>query len=238
MIYFLLIVVLLFLFWRYLYFFRNPNRKIPVNPEHVLSPADGYVVYIKEINAEEPAFAVKKNKPIKLWELFQVAKEERIGKKGYLIGIYMSTIDVHYNRMPIAGFIRKLMHDFPQSSQGNLSMLNVFDNLIFNRKPLYDGAEYLISNERASYLISNETISLYVTQIADRWIKKIATYKDQEKAEQGEVFGLIRMGSQVDLFIPFKEGFEIEPMVAPRQHLKAGLTPIFHLRKSDSNDQF
>ena len=65
-----------------LQFFRSPKIKSPVNPKHVLAPADGKVVVIEETVEEE------------------YLKEKRIQ-----LSIFMSPINVHVNRMPIKGVI-------------------------------------------------------------------------------------------------------------------------------------
>lgn len=81
---FLLIVVyislLLFLFS--LYFFRDPNRKIPAGENLLVSPADGKIISIKD-NILHP-----------------ISKEP-----SKMISIFLSLTDVHINRIPIGGKI-------------------------------------------------------------------------------------------------------------------------------------
>jgi phosphatidylserine decarboxylase len=64
------------------YFFRDPERIPPADPDAVVSPADGRVVVI----TEEP------------WE----------GKPGLRLSIFLSVWDVHVNRSPFAGRIRQV----------------------------------------------------------------------------------------------------------------------------------
>ncbi len=66
-----------------LQFFRNPSVDVPLNEAHVLSPADGKVVVIEEV--EEPEF-------------FQ-------GKR-LQVSVFMSPFNVHVNRNPVSGFIK------------------------------------------------------------------------------------------------------------------------------------
>lgn len=61
-------------------FFRNPARKIPADPEMVVSPADGVVKDIEILDE---------------FELFQ----EKI--KVVRIGIFLSVLNVHVNRAPV-----------------------------------------------------------------------------------------------------------------------------------------
>lgn len=66
-----------------LQFFRHPYRKIATNINHILSPADGKVVVIEEV--EEPEYF----------------KDKRIQ-----ISVFMSPINVHVNRTPIKGIVK------------------------------------------------------------------------------------------------------------------------------------
>ena len=144
-------------------------------------------------------------------------------KTGYLIGVFMNPFNVHYNRTPITGHINKISHDFPNSKncdRKNRGMLNSISNLFFDEKPYWKACDYIIHNERASYTIKNNDTTLYMTQIADSWTKKIINYKDNEQVKQGEIFGLIRMGSQVDIFVPDCDKYELN--VQEGQKVKAG----------------
>ncbi len=70
------IFVLLALFVAY--FFRNPDRESPTDPNLVLSPADGHVSFIKQ------------------------------GTESTTVSVFLSVFDVHVNRTPIAGTITKV----------------------------------------------------------------------------------------------------------------------------------
>lgn len=65
-----------------LYFFRDPERRIPADPDAVASPADGRVVV--------------------------VTPEELDGRPGRRISIFLSVFDVHVNRAPVSGTIASL----------------------------------------------------------------------------------------------------------------------------------
>ena len=123
----------------------------------------------------------------------------------------MGPFNIHYNRAPIEGHIKKIAHDFPNSQnckRENRGMFTAISNLFFDEKPYWNDCEYIIQNERASFTIRNDDITLYLTQIAEKWVHRIVNYKDNEKVKQGEVFGLIRMGSQVDVFMEWSSGEE------------------------------
>jgi len=224
----LIIIVSVYLFWRYIYFFRNPSRQISYDPKSILSPADGTILYCKKIEPGANIFSIKKNNHIKLDDLM-FTEDKSLKQSGWLIGIVMTLLDVHYNRAPIDGFVKKIMHDFPDGFNKNKFMISAIKNIIFNRKPLWKNCEYIVTNERASYIFKNEKITLYVTQIADRWIDKIVSLKNNTTVKQGEVFGLIKMGSQVDIFVPDSNG-EIELLVREKQKVKAGITKLMKIK--------
>ncbi len=64
----------------HLYFFRDPVRPVPEGEKLIISPADGHVVKIEEV--DEPLYF-----------------KEKVRK----VSIFLSVFDVHVNRMPIAG---------------------------------------------------------------------------------------------------------------------------------------
>ena len=74
------VLVLLGLF--VLYFFRDPDRDIPQDPDAVVSPADGRVMV--------------------------VTPEQLDGRPGQRVSIFLSIFDVHVNRAPVSGTISAL----------------------------------------------------------------------------------------------------------------------------------
>jgi phosphatidylserine decarboxylase len=76
-------VLLLFHF----FFFRDPQREIPQNQYAVLSPADGRVVSVE-----------------------QVEEKEYFKEKVWKISIFLSVFNVHVNRMPVSGKIEYLRY--------------------------------------------------------------------------------------------------------------------------------
>lgn len=102
--YYLLQAGSLFLLVLVLQFFRNPVRKVVENEYVVLSPADGEIVVIEEV--EEPEYF----------------KDKRLQ-----VSIFMSVWNVHSNRWPIAGDVtyykyhpgKYLLANNPKSSTEN-----------------------------------------------------------------------------------------------------------------------
>ncbi len=65
-----------------LYFFRDPERAAPADPEVVVSPADGRIV--------------------------EIVEESLDGTPGRRISIFLSVFDVHINRAPVAGRVSRI----------------------------------------------------------------------------------------------------------------------------------
>lgn len=61
-----------------LYFFRDPEREVQQNPKHILSPGDGVVVEIKDVDDDFVGPAIK-------------------------VTMFLSPLNVHINRVPITG---------------------------------------------------------------------------------------------------------------------------------------
>jgi phosphatidylserine decarboxylase len=70
-----------------LWFFRDPERFVPFEEDAVVSPADGKVIIIKEV--EDDRFT---------------------GLKAQKISIFMNVFNVHVNRIPIAGKVEKVLY--------------------------------------------------------------------------------------------------------------------------------
>jgi len=80
----------LLLFWfQLVWFFRDPERPIPDQPSVMVSPADGTVTDIGEV--DEPDFP---------------------GGRAFRVGIFLSVFDVHVNRAACAGRVTRLLY-FP-----------------------------------------------------------------------------------------------------------------------------
>ncbi|OZD09640.1 phosphatidylserine decarboxylase [Rhodococcus sp. 06-221-2] len=206
----------LFLYWRTRFFFRDPHRVPPADPQSVVAPADGFVTYVKRVDAGSTAFAVKKGRTIPLDEIAGVAATE----SGYLIGIYMSEYSVHRNRIPISGTIGMRRHR--SAAPFNKSMARVGANLLTRRTPYDEGCDYILSNERLTISIEHSSGSVVtVTQIADLWVDRIVAHVAVgDTVERGEQYGMIRFGSQCDVFVP--DALAETITVRPGQYVFAG----------------
>lgn len=214
----LLLVAGAFVFWRYVWFFRNPVRITP-SGANIVSPADGTVVYVKKIQAGEDIFTIKQGLSAKVSD---IVKEE-LAEPKLLIGIFMSPFDVHYNRSPIDGIVEFVRH-YPAKIK-NLNMRAMHLRTFFGVPPYYLNSRHIIENERSVTRIigkfKEELISLYVVQIVGGHVSGIDSYvQENGRVGKGSIFGMIRIGSQVDLILPDLPGMKIK--VAEGETVRAG----------------
>ncbi|MCA1960384.1 MAG: phosphatidylserine decarboxylase [Desulfomonile sp.] len=207
-----------FLFWRYVWFFRNPDRIVPPG-EGIVSPADGTVVYVKYVSPGEEIMVIKQGIVAKIED---IVKSELSSPK-LLIGTFMSPFDVHYNRSPIQGRIQAINH-YP-SHGGNLAMSWMHLRTLLRLEPYYKSSMHLLQNERTVTRIAGrfhgEEISCYVVQIGGGHVNGIDSYFPVgTHIRKGEVFGMIRVGSQVDLILPRLPNMHVK--VRPGDTVRAG----------------
>ncbi len=213
---------ILYLLWRRIWFFRNPKRKIPPDGSGILSPADGTVVYVKTVLPGEKVISIKKGLEATLTD---ITKEDITSPK-ILVGIFMSPFNVHYNRAPATGRV-EFIHHHPAASDENLCMASMHYRTVFKRRPLYRNSPHIIQNERtvtrigASY--RGTPAACYVVQIAAKTVSGIDSYVSEgDRVDAGQVFGMIRIGSQVDLVVTHLDGMKVK--VAPGDRVRAGET--------------
>lgn len=222
------ILALLFLFWRFFWFFRDPERTPPAG-DGILSPADGFVVYVRRVERGEVPIAVKGKKQIRLKEINGLAPEF---EDGWLIGIFMSVLDVHVNRIPIDGHV--VARRYIEAAK-NKTMARLFLNLLVGGVLKTESGPHLYQNERNTLLIRNKKVTVSVTQIADAMVDRIRCWvREGDTVNRGQRFGMIRMGSQCDLFIRALDPHcIIEPRCHQGQHVTAGETVVAEIRDGD-----
>lgn len=196
------VVLILFIGLFFYRFFRNPKRSIPGEKNDIVSPADGRVIYIKELEKDQIPVSIKKKR---IANISEITKTDILEQPCYLIGIAMTLFDVHYNRAPIDGKIILVKHT-PGSDIG----LNT--------------PESTLVNERNTTVFEREDgVKAGVVQIAARWVNRCIVMSNKgEVLKRGQVFGKIRWGSQADLIIPRN----CEIMVREGEQVHAGSTII------------
>jgi phosphatidylserine decarboxylase len=129
-------------------------------------------------------------------------EEDRFLKEKTLkVSIFMSLFDVHINRAPASGKvldIKYLPGRFLVASSEKSSLLN---------------------EQNAMILETEDRLKILLVQIAGIVARRIVCYaKTGDLLRRGEIFGLVRFGSRVDLYLPP----EVKPIVRMGQHVKGG----------------
>lgn len=164
-------------FW----FLRQPERTIPFNETTFLSPANGKVVgvtYWEQDTLE--------------WQKDNGAVEvltRNIDKSGWLIAIEMDVTHVHYQRLPVSSQLISKKYTTGK-----------FKNALVQTNDY----GFRFENERNSLLFETPNGLKYkVVQIAGLLARRIEDYVEpEENVTQGEIIGLIKLGSQVALVLP------------------------------------
>lgn len=184
-------------------FFRDPRRIPPDRPRSVVSPADGRIIYVNALLDDRLPVAVKKGRRVPLAEFIG---ETLPRGGGVQIGIMMSYLDVHVNRAPIAGQVERVR----RITGGFRSLKH---------------QESLLTNERVFTVIRSSSARIGVVQIASRVVRRIVPFiKEGVSVCQGERIGVIRFGSQVDLFLLDRNDWSIQVNVG--DYVKAGFTVL------------
>jgi len=207
------------LWWfRNVFFYRDPERSIPVEDSLIVSPADGRVMYVHPVEAGE-VVAEKNGRRIRISEL---ARAEIGQARGWLIGIYMTPFDVHFNRAPIDGEIETVHY---HRTSANLPMVDVWEYVsftLFRRAVDLFSAPFHLENERLTMRIRNERLTCFLILIADQFVNKITRFfEDHAYVSKGAKISFIARGSQTDLFIP-RDGVSVS--VKPGDQVYAGET--------------
>ena len=182
--------------YRKWYLPRDPQRTIPTDAA-VVAPADGRVIYLERVEDGVVPIAIKNRREISLDEIVKGIDRPPAGT---LLGIFLSPYDVHYQRSPIAGSVSEITY---HPAHFNESMGDMFVRNLLRLDNRYANSPHVWANERNIVRIDGDDLTAFVVQIADQQVNRIDCYPDEGDAlELGEKLGMIRWGSQVDLFIP------------------------------------
>lgn len=174
------------------YFFRDPKRVVPQREGLVVSPADGKVVLIQDMTPPEE---------------FGMGTEPLTR-----VSIFLNVFDVHVNRAPIAGKIRKMIYHPGK-------FLNAASDKASDE------------NERAVMITTMaDGQEVATVQIAGLIARRIITEVAQgDSLRTGQRYGLIRFGSRTDVYLP--KG--VSPMVIVGQHVIGGESVLADLASSE-----
>jgi phosphatidylserine decarboxylase len=207
-------------FWRYIWFFRNPPRQAPAG-DNLVSPADGTVVYVKEVEPREQVISIKRGVKASINDIVQADLE----RPRILVGVFMSPFNVHYNRAPLSGTVEFIRHHPPRPVNRHMGPMHW--RSLFKHLPLYRNSVHIVENERTVTKFKGsfrgEELSAYVVQIAGKNVHGIDSYFEPgSQVAKGDIFGMIRIGSQVDLVVTQFPGMVVK--VRPGDKVRAGET--------------
>ena len=165
------------------FFFRDPQRVAPADAGLIVSPADGRVTRVQALAPGEP-------------------------QSGTMISIFLSPLDVHINRAPIAGTIKEIAY-----TRGKFLMAT--------------REEASLVNEQNTLTIEGAKITVVCKQIAGILARRIVCWKKRrDTVVLGERFGLIKFSSRTDLIVPP----EVEVLVRVGMKVSGGTTVVGRLR--------
>lgn len=175
-------------------FFRDPRRVTPLGEGLIVAPADGLITLIKQL--EPPR---------------ELVQEDGNGAPGLPAGmvtrisIFMSVFDVHINRAPIGGTVRRVVYIPGKFLNADLDKASD-------------------ENERQHIMIEqSDGRAIGFTQIAGLIARRIVPFvKPGDMVAAGQRVGLIRFGSRVDVYLPAGT----EPQVLVGQRVIAGETVL------------
>ena len=166
-----------------LYFFRDPERTIPSDSDIIVSPADGRVTRVQPLDPSA-------------------------SDSGTVVSIFLSPLDVHINRAPIAGTVTEVAYThgkFLIATSEKASLLN----------------------EQNALTIKGEKIEVVCKQIAGIVARRIVCWKKPgDSVGLGERFGLIKFSSRTDLIMPAS----VEVLVQEGTRVKGGLSIVGRIR--------
>lgn len=180
-------------------FFRDPVRITPTGSDLVIAPADGLVTQIADVPP-----------PV------EIAGPDGLSDASMLrVSIFMSVFDVHINRTPVAGTLRKLVY-LPGK---------------FLNADLDKASE---ENERQHFVVERaDGVRVGFTQIAGLVARRILPFvRMGDDVSTGQRVGLIRFGSRVDVYLPAGT----TPQVLLGQRALAGETIIARIGKAETID--
>jgi phosphatidylserine decarboxylase len=162
-------------------FFRDPERDVPEDPAAVVASADGRVLSVERM------------------------ADDRFGPGEFLrIAVFLSVLDVHVNRVPVAGRVT----DYFVEDGGYANAMTA-------------AAEH---NVAAYTVLDTEHGTVAVVQrtglIARRIVQRVPV---GTLVAKGERMGLIRFGSRTDVYLPADK---VEPLVAVDDKVIGGSTVI------------
>jgi phosphatidylserine decarboxylase len=214
------------------YFFRDPPRPTFSDVSCFFSPADGVILYQREVAPEECLVEIKGRS----YSVRDAIRDPGYDRRCLVIGIFMTFYDVHINRIPYPG--RLSWRQVEALDTYNHPMLDVEKALLERLHVPPRPDDYLHHNQRVVNRIASAQLgeSYYVVQVADYDVDRVTPFDlgQNRPVQQGQRFSAIRYGSQTDLIVPLSERYELEAVHSPGNHVEAGVDRIVTVTFTDS----
>ena len=166
-------------------FFRDPQRDVPEDPTAVVAASDGRVLSVERVH------------------------DERLGATGFLrIAVFLSVLDVHVNRSPVAG---RVVDHFVTDGGFAAAMKPAAEHNV---------AAYTVLETARGRVVVAQRTGMVARRIAHRAPVGSLLAK-------GERFGLIRFGSRTDVYLPADAA---EALVGPGDRVAGGSSVIARWR--------
>jgi phosphatidylserine decarboxylase len=190
------------------YFFRNPVRVTPQREGLIISPADGLVSMITEVPLPPELDDCRGKDGAPTGDA--LCDAETVTR----VSIFLNVFDVHVNRIPADGEIKKVVYHPGKFLSANLDKAS-------------------LENERSTVLmkLNGHNSSVAFVQIAGLVARRIICKLTAGQAVRaGELYGLIRFGSRVDIYLP--PG--VNPLVCVGQRAVGGETVIADFKSGEA----
>lgn len=217
----------IYYYMKQIHFYRDPQRSPDdADPNAIVSPADGRLIYIRQVQ-DGKIVSEKLGTPIELTEVTKFPGNGEL-KEGWLMGVYMSPADVHFNYSPMAGRVSAV---YRHQAKTNLPMVDRWEYINFmllHKAVDLFAKRFHFENERATLLIERPDLKTLVVLIADKFVNKIKLHVDEgQSLQKTDKLGFIDRGSQADLFIA-KNDIEIIAKVG--QKVYGGKTVVARVK--------
>jgi len=166
-------------------FFRDPRRDVPDDATAVVAASDGRVLSVERL------------------------RDDRLGGAEFVrIAVFLSVLDVHVNRSPVAG---KVIDYFVTDGGFAAAMKPAAEHNV--------AAYTVLETSRGTVVVAQRT-----GLVARRIVQRAPV---GALLARGERFGLIRFGSRTDVYLPADQ---VDPLVGPGDRVLGGSSVIARWR--------
>ncbi|MDB5044515.1 MAG: hypothetical protein JWQ08_565 [Deinococcus sp.] len=183
---------------RGVYRFRDPVRLPPADAATVLAPADGLVCFVKRITGGQ-VYGDGAAHPLSVSDLSGLPEA---APEGWLLGIYMGPLDVHFAYHPASGPVTRTHH---VGSRQNMPLLSAgaAAALLSGRPADLLATRGTLENERHAFMIQTPHGEVTVTLVAPgSGLNATAYTREGDTVRAGNKSAFLEEGGLVVLLLP------------------------------------